>query len=124
MIGQLIETVCQHCRQPLVYVSRGSKGRLYHPACARAVKIRKTKERNVRHELGPKEVRTSSRVAGVSQRETAAKLATWEAMESLLKGEEALLKPLSQQGIMALERSALLKLRKALTPYYMELKNQ
>lgn len=124
MKGELIETECAHCKQPLVYIALGNQRRKYHPECVPLVKRSTAKNYNETLKLGPEEFKATSRVANMTQRETAAKLATWEAMESLLRGEEATLAPISQQAIMFIERSALLKLRKALAPHYVELTNQ
>lgn len=60
-------------------------------------------------------------IAKCSQRDATQKLAVWEAFEQIANGAtDVEIRPISQQALQQIERSAILKIRNALKPFWKE----
>jgi len=122
--GDAVRSICKDCGVPFDYTYQG-RFKIYCPSCGKTRVKRSMKANAVALHLKEGEVRALEGIALCSQEEAAKKLAFWEACEELLKGkEEVVVKPLSQQRIQTIERSAILKIRRALGEEWEAFKEQ
>lgn len=127
-IGSLVEAKCVQCGDSFTYAFQG-KARTLDPKCVKLNAKKSGKERLKRYKLAEGEMEALNAeglaaIAKCSQTEAAAKLAVWEALEQGLITEtsDPDLNPISPQAIQQIERSAIIKLKKALGPFWLEYK--
>lgn len=114
--------ICQQCRGEFTYAQKpGTVAKRFCPACAKERIRARKKAALVKVRLGTEE---TPRLPGVMTRvEAAEKLALWEAMEYAKSHNGYMMATkLSRHRIHQIERTALLKIRRALQPDWDALK--
>lgn len=126
--------VCTKCNQPHQYQWKGTP-RAVCDGCKKAARVAAAKRDrdNIKRVEGEANYYEGlSSIACMSQQEAAQKLALWEALEKVAAGDRAtfvhltsgtidtVLEPISKAAVQQLERRAIMKIRKALQPYWNE----
>lgn len=120
--------ICKACEKPFTYTFLG-RSKWYCPECSVAKARAASLAHQSRVKRGPTELHGLSEnglksIARMTQVQASARLCVIETLEKIKETGDpnAEVKPLTQQAVQQLERVALLKIRKALLPYWLEYK--
>lgn len=120
--------ICKECGSPYSYQFLG-RSRWFCEPCVQEKARAASKRHRLVIKLKPGELcaLSSSGIAAIakmSQKEAAAKLAVWETLELMRTTgrTDVEVEPITAQAVQQIERSALVKLRRALAPYWKQYK--